>query len=104
MSENEKEYREPGMADALGTLQLDHFSIQTVAEMPCARSALISGLSSGGVLGFARMAATRNLKSSSKWGVLTFALVSTVSWEFCRYQRTVARDELAKMAMSLQSK
>jgi cytochrome c oxidase assembly protein subunit 20 len=102
--------RKPGLWDALGTIKLVDLSANSLAEIPCARSAFISGLSSGFTLMTARALITskitltrESILKGGKWGVYTFALVSSISWEFCRYQRNVAREELAKMAQHYQN-
>ncbi|KAF7314510.1 hypothetical protein MKEN_00924000 [Mycena kentingensis (nom. inval.)] len=66
-----------------GNLITDSFrSAFNIAEVPCARSSLLSGIASGVGIGFVRgMSASAFV--AGNWAFGTFAVISTASWLMC---------------------
>ena len=93
----DKKYTPPTIKDGLKTLKLEDLSLESIAKLPCARTAFITGLSGGLIVGTLRYFGTRRGVTSGRWAILTFGIGSTVAWEFCRFQRETARQELQKM-------
>ncbi|KAI8894127.1 hypothetical protein BC833DRAFT_530963 [Globomyces pollinis-pini] len=88
----------PTLVDGMNHIEWKNLTLQKAFELPCARQALITGLSLGGLLTIARLAVNRNWKSAGNWGVLSFGISSAISWEFCRFQRKVSQEQIKKMA------
>jgi hypothetical protein len=42
--------------------------------------------------------------STGRWAVLSFGFGSTISWEYCRFQRKTALEELGKMVQAQKSR
>ncbi|KAJ3316740.1 Cytochrome c oxidase assembly protein cox20, mitochondrial [Blyttiomyces sp. JEL0837] len=90
----------PNVVDALQSVQLRDFKLDNIAKLPCARNALLYGISSGLGLGIIRFAVKRNIRSSGNWAVIGFAGTAVASWEVCRLQRRVVQDQLQQMSAS----
>jgi 3-dehydroquinate synthetase len=50
--------KKPTIQDAVKSIKWSELSMETIAQVPCARSALITGISGGTTLGLARFFGT----------------------------------------------
>ncbi|KAI9329554.1 hypothetical protein BDR26DRAFT_939281 [Obelidium mucronatum] len=91
--------QEVSITNVLKNLQLEEFSLTNIGRLPCARNALLYGISSGLAVSAARFLARRNLRSAGNWGILAFAGMSVASWEMCRLQRRLVQEQLSHLAV-----
>ncbi len=76
------EQRKPSLQDGLKTIHWSDLSLEKVAELPCARTSLITGISTGLLFGLARGIVTKRPMTAGTWSVVSFAISSSLSWYF----------------------
>eukprot|EP00123_Amoebidium_parasiticum_P000979 comp11940_c0_seq1/m.6612 comp11940_c0_seq1/g.6612 ORF comp11940_c0_seq1/g.6612 comp11940_c0_seq1/m.6612 type:complete len:127 (-) comp11940_c0_seq1:31-411(-) len=69
-----------------------------VKKTPCAREGLLAGIGGGTVIGVSRFLVKGNVLSACNFAVISFALLSTGSWEYCRYRMEKGREEALLLA------
>jgi hypothetical protein len=92
----------PTVSGTLQNLRFEDFLNST--RLPCLQNAFLTGWIAGlgsGVLHYLRF---KRLRSASNWGVVLFGLGSSLSWEYCRYQRRLMQIQLDNMAVELNQK
>ncbi|KAI8830171.1 hypothetical protein BJ741DRAFT_620571 [Chytriomyces cf. hyalinus JEL632] len=94
----------PAITDIVKNIELSELSLSNVAKLPCAKNALLYGISGGLSVSLARFVATRRGASAGNWGIMTFAAVSLASWEMCRLQRRVVQQQLSQLAVEQQKR
>lgn len=73
--------------EAITSIKTDDFKFGNLVSIPCFRTALLTGISSMGVLGTMIFIFQKSPRKASNWAVGGFFLGSTFSWEQCRYKR-----------------
>ncbi|KAK2465413.1 hypothetical protein APHAL10511_002767 [Amanita phalloides] len=74
-------------------------SIKHVADIPCARGALMGGIASGAGIGIIRGLSAGALVAGH-WAMATFTVVSLGSWHICQNQIAEERRKVAKIMES----
>ncbi|KAJ7029276.1 hypothetical protein C8F04DRAFT_45050 [Mycena alexandri] len=81
-----------------GNLVADSFrSAIHIAEVPCARSSLLSGIAAGVGIGFIRGLSANPVVAGS-WAIGTWAVISVTSWNICQ-NKIAKQQELTRMAI-----
>lgn len=75
------------LKQAVESIKVEDFAFSSLVRIPCLREALMTGISSLGVLGTIIFIAQKSPTKAANWGVGGFLLGSTVSWEQCRSKR-----------------
>lgn len=88
----------PTIWEGFQWIKWDAVSLDTISEIPCAGAAILTGVFGGLLLGISRRLVSRSNKSAINWGFGSMVVSTTISWEFCRYQRKVSQQSLAMMA------
>ncbi|KAI8817562.1 uncharacterized protein EV422DRAFT_570609 [Fimicolochytrium jonesii] len=81
----------PSFVDVVKGIEAEEFKLANVTKSPCAVKGLLYGIGAGDDQSPGRAL------SAGNWGFMTFGVVSTISWEFCRYQRRVVQQQLDAM-------
>lgn len=89
---------------AVDSIKTDDFSFQSLVKIPCLREALMTGISSLGVLGTIIFIAQKSPTKAANWGVGGFLLGSAVSWEQCRSKRRKEQAFAAKARETVAAK
>ncbi|KXN69100.1 hypothetical protein CONCODRAFT_71753 [Conidiobolus coronatus NRRL 28638] len=76
--------QQPTLSEAFQTLDVS--KLPNVIQAPCARSSLLYGIGGGTLVGFGKYLLNKNVLRSANWSVGSFAFISLVTWEYCRYQ------------------
>ncbi|CAM9024225.1 unnamed protein product [Wickerhamomyces anomalus] len=90
--------------EAVDSIKADDFSFNGLVKIPCLREALMTGISSLGVLGTIIFIAQKSPTKAANWGVGGFLLGSTVSWEQCRSKRRKEQAFAAKARETVAAK
>ncbi|KAJ3219870.1 hypothetical protein HK099_004550 [Clydaea vesicula] len=83
--------------DVIKDIHAADFKPSNFLSMPCSKKALLYGVAAGSSIGLIRFYVSQRLRSAGHFAVFTFAGVSILSWEYCRYQRRLVQIELDKM-------
>ncbi|KXS22142.1 hypothetical protein M427DRAFT_50501 [Gonapodya prolifera JEL478] len=67
--------------------------ISTVPRLPCSRNALLFGMGSGMAAFLVTWYRRKPFRTVGNWTVGVFLGTSASSWELCRYQRSVIREQ-----------
>ncbi|KAJ3180117.1 Cytochrome c oxidase assembly protein cox20, mitochondrial [Irineochytrium annulatum] len=90
----------PSVVDVAKTIKLEDFKLDNVGKVPCNINSTLYGLSAGGLVAGSRYFFRRNAMSAGSWGMVTFGVVAMASWELCRFQRKVVREQMSALAAS----
>jgi cytochrome c oxidase assembly protein subunit 20 len=84
--------------------QQHHLSLKDVHKIPCAREALLYGMGVGAVVGLTRYTVKRKVMTGCNYAVVSFAIVSSLSWEYCRWRLKKQRQEIKTAVIKLNQK
>ena len=87
-------HRHPTIADAVSTIKMDDFA--NVANTPCARNGLLTGIASGFGVGGLRFILSGKIGKSTNWAAGFFVLGSVASYEYCQYLRRCERRQMKR--------
>ncbi|ORY33534.1 hypothetical protein BCR33DRAFT_518348 [Rhizoclosmatium globosum] len=93
---------QPTVTDVVKNLELRELWLGNIAKLPCAKNALLYGISGGLTVSLARFLARKNLRSAGNWGILAFSAIAVASWETCRLQRRLVQEQLSQLAVEQQ--
>jgi hypothetical protein len=85
----------PTLFDGFKSISFSDITWQNIGKMPCARTALLTGLSIASLLGASRFIVTKRPISAGNWFVFSFVVSSSIGWEYCHLQRKVAQENLS---------
>ncbi|XP_002731569.1 cytochrome c oxidase assembly protein COX20, mitochondrial-like [Saccoglossus kowalevskii] len=71
-------------------------------KIPCSRTAFMTGVGSGLVIGLAHFMFTSRVKRSADVSVLSFGFITLGAWCVCRYDRARKRLQQKKIKENLQ--
>ncbi|TPX33359.1 hypothetical protein SmJEL517_g03724 [Synchytrium microbalum] len=77
-------------------IRAEELKWSNLKKVPCVQKALLYGSLAGLSVGISRYARIRSIRSAGNWAVIATGLVSVGSWEFCRFQRRLVLDQLAR--------
>ncbi|KAM6478988.1 cytochrome oxidase biogenesis protein, Cox20 subunit [Trichoderma sp. SZMC 28011] len=81
-------------AEAVSMIKKDDFA--NVANTPCARQGLLTGIGAGAGLGGLKFVIQGNAAKSANWAVGFFLLGSIASYEYCQYQRRAEKIQMKR--------
>ncbi|KAJ6441016.1 Cox20/FAM36A [Purpureocillium lavendulum] len=84
----------PTLTDAVATIKSEDFV--NVASTPCARNGFLTGIASGAGVGGLKFVLQGNAIKAANWAVGIFVLGSTLSYEYCQYQRRVEKIQMKR--------
>ncbi|CEJ90290.1 hypothetical protein VHEMI06083 [[Torrubiella] hemipterigena] len=79
---------------AVSTIKKEDFG--NIAQMPCARGGLLTGIASGATVGGLRFVMRGNVGKAANWAVGFFLLGSAASYEYCQYKRRAERIQMQR--------
>ena len=59
--------------------------MKDVLSVSCAKEAYLHGIMAGSIIGLIRYGTTKRIMSGCNYAMITFSLVSMISWEYCRW-------------------
>ncbi|KOS18281.1 Cytochrome c oxidase protein 20 [Escovopsis weberi] len=84
----------PNISDAVSQIKKEDFL--NVANTPCARQGLLTGIAAGAGLGGLKFVVHGSVSRASNWAVGFFVLGSIASYEYCQYQRRAERIQMKR--------
>ncbi|PSR92358.1 hypothetical protein BD289DRAFT_451833 [Coniella lustricola] len=83
------------LGEAVTTIKPDDFL--KVHQAPCSREGLLTGIGSGGAIGFLRYIIGAPVPKAANWAVGSGIAVSILAYEYCQYQRRVERGNMKRV-------
>ncbi|RFU80077.1 cox20 fam36a [Trichoderma arundinaceum] len=82
------------LSEAVSMIKREDFT--NVANTPCARQGLLTGIGAGAGLGGLKFVIQGNATKSANWAVGFFILGSIASYEYCQYQRRAEKIQMKR--------
>lgn len=83
------------MADAWRSIKADDFL--SVHQAPCSRQGFLTGIGSGGAIGFLRFVLGTPVPKAANWAVGVGMAAAIAQYEFCQYRRRQEREKIKRV-------
>ncbi|TPX40418.1 hypothetical protein SeMB42_g06010 [Synchytrium endobioticum] len=85
--------------DEMKKINPEELKWANLRKVPCVTKSLLYGSLAGAAVGISRYVRVRSIRSTGNWAILATGLVSIGSWEFCRFQRRLVLNQLARVTV-----